>query len=70
MKLLLLSFLSGLVLAGQTGVPTVAITGSIVDPSNAPVPSVRVLLKAADAEMETTTDAAGQFRFGQMVPGN
>ncbi|MEZ5398908.1 MAG: TonB-dependent receptor [Bryobacteraceae bacterium] len=70
MKLLLLSFLLGMALAGQTGVPTVAITGTIVDPSNSPVPSVRVLLKAADAEVETTTDAAGQFRFGQVVPGN
>lgn len=70
MKPCLLSFLLGMALVGQTGSPPVAITGSIVDPSNAPVPSVRVLLKAADAEVETTTDAAGQFRFGQVVPGN
>lgn len=70
MKVLLLSFLLGMALVGQTGAPTVAITGTIVDPSNAPVPSVRVLLKAGDAELETTTDAAGQFRFGQVVPGD
>lgn len=70
MKLLLLIFVLAMALVGQAGAPTVAITGTIVDPSNAPVPSVRVLLKAADAEVETTTDAAGQFRFGQVVPGN
>lgn len=57
-------------LVGQTGGPPVAITGTIVDPSNAPVPSVRVLLKSADTEMVATTDAGGQFRFGQVAPGN
>jgi outer membrane receptor protein involved in Fe transport len=70
MKLLLSGFLLVTALAGQAGLPTVAITGTIIDPSNTPVPSIRVRLKAADAERETTTNTAGQFRFEQVPPGN
>ncbi len=63
-------FAAAFALLGQTRVPSTALTGTIVDPSNASVPSVRVLLKAADAELATTTDAAGEFRFKQILPGN
>jgi outer membrane receptor protein involved in Fe transport len=71
MKLLLLTFfVAELALAGQTSIRNTAITGTIVDPSNAPVPSVRVLLRATDAELETITDSGGEFRFQQVATGN
>ncbi len=71
MKLCLLGFfMAGMALQRQTGLSSTTLAGIIVDPSDAAVPSIRVLLKAADNKLETTTDAAGQFRFERVVPGN
>src|SRR5687768_15488561 len=68
MRLLLLSvFAVGLALTGQAGT---AVIGTIADPSNRPVPAVRVLLQSASSELETTTDVTGQFRFRDVAPGD
>jgi outer membrane receptor protein involved in Fe transport len=66
MNRFLLSFFAAvLALAGQT-----TLTGTILDPSNTPVPSARVVLKTPAAELEATTDAAGEFRFTHVAPGD
>jgi hypothetical protein len=70
MKLVLPSlFVTALALMGQPRALPTSLTGVILDPSNAPVPSVLVMLKGVDAESEATTDNAGEFRFAQVSPG-
>jgi outer membrane receptor protein involved in Fe transport len=46
------------------------VTGTILDPSGAPVPFVRVQLTGPEATTESTTDPRGQFRFTQLTPGD
>lgn len=60
-------------LCGQTSGQTTGftLTGTIVDPSNAPVPSARVVLKSGAIEQQTVaTDLAGTFRFLPVGPGS
>ena len=48
----------------------VALTGTILDPSNAPVPSVILTLKSNGRELTALTSTIGQFRFETQAPGN
>ena len=71
MKLFVLGLLAAeLVLPAQPRVPSPSLAGTIVDPINAPVPSVRVLLRQPTGELETTTGPSGEFYFAQLAPGN
>ena len=70
MILLPLTFIAALALAGQTGVFRTALSGNVVDPSDAAVPAVRLWLKSADTEAETVTGSAGEFRFDNVTPGS
>src|SRR5689334_262330 len=59
--------LSGIADAQQNG----RLTGTIVDPSGAPVPNAKVSLllpEGASALLETTTDSAGIFDFTSVRP--
>lgn len=44
--------------------------GVVVDPTLAPVPAVRVRLKATGAEFAAQTDTTGAFRFDHLIPGD
>ena len=48
----------------------VALTGTILDPSNAPVPNVTLTLKSNGRELTARTATTGQFRFETQAPGN
>jgi outer membrane receptor protein involved in Fe transport len=69
MRLVLGFLLATLTLVAQTRESGTVLTGTILDPSSAAVPSARLLLKAPALEIETTTDEAGEFRFPPVAPG-
>jgi len=54
----------------QMSARAASLRGTIVDPTLAPVPGVRVLLKVAGAGLSTHTGPAGAFRFDHLTPGD
>jgi hypothetical protein len=70
MKRVVLLWLVGYMgLSGQTTRSGVTLAGRMLDPSDAAVPFVRVLLRGDGSETETTSDGSGEFRFAQLMPG-
>src|SRR5262245_29218027 len=59
-----------LLVLGQAGNST--FTGTIADPSGAPIPGVIVTLSNLDTgiDLQTITNEAGVYRQGTLVPGN
>lgn len=51
----------------QTGV---VVTGTLIDPSAAPVPASRIVLQSGSTIIEGTTGMDGRFRFGSLQPGD
>ncbi len=45
------------------------VSGRLLDPSDAPVAGVTVILRQNDSEMSAVTSEAGQFRFDRVRPG-
>ncbi len=46
------------------------VSGTLVDPQEAPVPAVRMILARGTTERSTETAADGTFRFERVAPGN
>lgn len=47
-----------------------ALSGTLVDPSDAQVPGIRITLKAGGRTAETVTGPTGEFLFENLVPGD
>jgi len=67
---MILVVLMSAVAFGQSAV-TGAVTGSVLDPSNAVIPNASVALRSLDTNKEDTalTGEDGRFRFGNLQPG-
>jgi hypothetical protein len=53
----------------QRSAPPGVVTGRLVDPSNSPVPSIRIVLTGGDRALQTITGINGDFRFDNLEPG-
>lgn len=53
----------------QTPVDRLSISGTIVDPSGAPVPNAKITLEGAQSRT-AVSDTSGAFRFAAVTPGN
>jgi hypothetical protein len=64
------AFLISTILSAQTGTST--ITGSVTDPSGAPVPGTNIKIVNIDngAQSESVTNEAGLYRVGALLPGS
>ncbi|MBL8234050.1 MAG: TonB-dependent receptor, partial [Bryobacterales bacterium] len=49
--------------------PSATLSGSVVDPSDAPVPGVTVTLSGSEQARRTATDTLGEFRFERVAAG-
>jgi hypothetical protein len=65
-RVCILLALAGAALPGQT----LSISGVLLDPSNAPVPSAQVLLRRDGSERSALTHVTGRFRFDALSLGN
>jgi hypothetical protein len=66
---MLLLTLSALVLAQPLPSRT-TLSGTLVDPSDAQVPGIRISLMGGGRTAETVTGATGEFRFENLAPGD
>ncbi|MFN0106712.1 MAG: TonB-dependent receptor domain-containing protein [Bryobacteraceae bacterium] len=57
-----------LALAAQSA--RITLTGTILDPSDAPVPNVPLVLRSGGREISAVTGITGEFRFDNFAPGN
>jgi hypothetical protein len=69
MRLLFCLWVGSFTLLGQGRGSATVLTGTILDPSTAPVPSARLLLKAPAVQIDVVTDEGGEFRFPPVPPG-
>lgn len=65
---LVLAFAS--VVLGQPAAGRIGLTGTVLDPSGAPIPGIRVSLESGEVTAETLTGPAGEFQFTGLSAGN
>ncbi len=71
MKVFLQCFvLAELALLGQPVPLNLVVRGTIIDPTNAPVPAVHITLTDNSSELVATTNSLGEFRFDPVPPGD
>lgn len=68
--LLLVTTVSGLAQPPQRAIALAPLTGTLVDPSDTPVPAVRIVLAGGGQAWEASTSPTGQFRFDNVPPGS
>ena len=54
----------------QTTASRRTLAGTLLDPSETPVPGVHMVLQSGDNSIEAVTSAAGTFRFDGLAPGS
>jgi hypothetical protein len=59
-----------LAFAGVAGLAAQGLTGVLLDPSDAAVPGVSIVVRRGEVEASTTTSATGAFEFQGLAPGN